>query len=160
MCWQCDHPGSTTEDYLDELHSKVLKNGWAVQYIESDRRPFAYTVGLTQRGLPELLVTGVVPRRAVRMLNSAAQQALEVGTPSPGMRFTLSIGRHVELVEINHPDVHLKFAVALYGPLRALQLVWADERDRWPWSADFDDGRGTQPVLGMRAEGENRRRGG
>jgi hypothetical protein len=30
-----------------------------VQYVGSDRMPFAYTIGLTRYRLPELLVTGV-----------------------------------------------------------------------------------------------------
>jgi hypothetical protein len=45
------------------------------------------------------------------------------------------------------------WAVAIGGPIRAVQLVWADGRGRWPWSADFADGRGSQPVLGCRAPG-------
>jgi hypothetical protein len=36
----------------------VQAYGWAIQYVESENRPFAYTVGLTDRGLPELLMTG------------------------------------------------------------------------------------------------------
>jgi hypothetical protein len=34
--------------------------------------------------------------------------------------------------------------------VRALQLVWRDERGHTPWCPDFDEGRGTQPVLGKR----------
>jgi hypothetical protein len=33
----------------------------------------------------------------------------------------------------------------------ALQVVWVDARGRWPWASNFDDGRGTQAVLGVRA---------
>ena len=35
-------------------------------------------------------------------------------------------------------------------PKRSLQLAWADWRGHWPWVSIFDDGRGTQPVLGRR----------
>ena len=32
------------------------------------------------------------------------------------------------MVEVDNPDVHSKFAIALYGPeIRALQLVWTAE---------------------------------
>lgn len=54
MCWKCDHPGRTMTDFLNYVYAKVLKNGWAAQYVESDRWPFAYTVGLVCMGLPEL----------------------------------------------------------------------------------------------------------
>ena len=76
MCWQCDHPDKTIDDYLDLLREKIGAHGWAVQYVEDDRRPFAYTVGLHARGLPELLVTGLDPRQSLWLLNSFARRAL------------------------------------------------------------------------------------
>ena len=72
MCWQCDNPNGTTEEYLDELRETIRINGWAVQGVEDDRRPYAYTIGLHDRGLPELLVTGLSPERAARVLNDVA----------------------------------------------------------------------------------------
>jgi hypothetical protein len=48
----------------------------AGQYVDSDRMPFAYTIGLARYGLPELLVAGVSPRRIVRMLNSVGRRAV------------------------------------------------------------------------------------
>ena len=39
MCWICDHPGATQQDYFEELRSRVQKHGWAVQYVEIDRAP-------------------------------------------------------------------------------------------------------------------------
>jgi hypothetical protein len=41
----------------------------------------------------------------------------------------------------------------LYGPrIRALQLVWADNRGRFPWEPRWAHGRRHQPVLGRRVE--------
>jgi hypothetical protein len=34
--------------------------------------------------------------------------------------------------------------------VRGLQMVWADDRDRWPWERGFRGRRGGQPVLGPR----------
>jgi hypothetical protein len=151
MCWKCDHPGSTTEEYLAELRETMLEHGWAVQYVESDRRPFAYTIGLTRYGLPELLVTGVAPRRAVRMLNTHGPQTVRDGRPAPGTRIAHPGTALVEMVQVDHPDAHLIFADAIFGDeVTALQAVWADWRGHWPWSPSFNDGRGTQPVLGVR----------
>jgi hypothetical protein len=56
--------------------STMVDHGWAVQYVESERTPFAYTVGLHDCGLPELLVTGVSPPRAKRLLNTVARDAM------------------------------------------------------------------------------------
>jgi hypothetical protein len=41
MCWQCDNPHRTTDDYLDILQEIINGHGWAIQYIESENRPFA-----------------------------------------------------------------------------------------------------------------------
>jgi hypothetical protein len=148
----CDHPGSTVEDYLDEIRAKIRKRGWTVQYVESDRVPYAYTVGLTGHGLPEFLMTGVSPQRAARLLGGVAQSAAGVDFPTPGERLTLSGSTVVEVVEVEYPDAHMNAAIAIYGnKVRALQLVWADGRGRWPWAPGFNDGRGIQPVLGVRA---------
>ncbi|MFN0144666.1 MAG: hypothetical protein ACKVP6_14660 [Mycobacterium sp.] len=47
MCWQCDNPHRTTDDYLDVLREIIDGHQWAVHYVEDEDRPFAYTVGLT-----------------------------------------------------------------------------------------------------------------
>jgi hypothetical protein len=47
--------------------------------------------------------------------------------------------------------VHLLRGVDLYGPVvRGMQVVWADDRGRWPWDVGFRSSRGGQPVLGPR----------
>src|SRR6187200_633660 len=86
MCWMYDHPEASAQDYLDVLRTKMRKNGWAVQYVESERIPFAYTIGLHDWGLAELLVTGVSPPRASRLLNSVARDALRGLSLTPGSR--------------------------------------------------------------------------
>jgi hypothetical protein len=40
----------------------------------------------------------------------------------------------------------------LYGAgIRALQIVHADDRGRWPWETGYRGVKGVQPVLGPRA---------
>ena len=153
MCGQCDNPDRTINDYFDEVRETIRKHGWMVQYVESDRTPFAYTIGLHDWGLPELLITAVSPQRATRLLNTVARDAVSGKSVLPGHQIKVPSGPLIEIVEMGHPDAHLNFAVALGGPdIRALQLVWADGRGRWPWSAAFCDGRRRQPVLGVRSK--------
>lgn len=153
MCWKCDNPNATAEDYLDELRRTVWEHGWAVQFVEHDKRPFAYTVGLHDRGLPELLITGLNPQISARVLNSIAHQMVDDGEVlEPAMHIDYQDRFLIEVVEVEHPDVHLKFAVRICGPdVRALQLVWADDRERLPWDPGWGHGRHRQPVLGVRA---------
>jgi Domain of unknown function (DUF4262) len=153
MCWKCDNPGGTTEDYLNELREMMRKHhGWAVQFVEHDKRPFAYTVGLHNRGLPELLITGLNAQISTRVLNSIAHTIVDDAMRlAPAMHIDYEDRFLIEVVEVEHPDVHLRFAVEICGSdVRALQLVWADDRGRWPWDAGWGHGRRSQPVLGVR----------
>jgi hypothetical protein len=151
MCWQCDNPEKTIDDYFDELRKTIRAHGWAVQCVEDDRRPYAYTIGLHDRGMPELMATGLVPREAGELLNWAARHGARGLGLTPGQQFTDPGGRPIEVVDVDHPDAHLNFAIALGGPhVRAQQLVWADSRGRWPWDAGWGYGRRRQPVVGIR----------
>lgn len=153
MCWKCDHPDSTVEEWLAAIRETVDKHGWAVQYVESERTPYAYTIGLHERGLPELLVTGLPPERAAWLLDNIATYLADGGRPIPGELIATPDGPPLEVVQVQQPDAHMNLAVAFYGSdLRALQLVWADDRGHQPWCPEFSRGQARQPVLGVRAE--------
>ena len=155
MCWMCDHHKATRQDYLHHIESLVARAGWAVQGVERDRvrPPYAYTVGLTPHGKPELVVTGMSLPRAAELLNDVAIHVLHAVAPEPGERVPLIDGPVVEFVEVSVPSAHLVVASELYGPsIRALQVVHADDRGRWPWEIGFRGVKGGQPVLGARAD--------
>ncbi len=154
MCWQCDNPDKTIDDYLDVLRDTIQAHRWAVQFVESDKRPFAYTIGLQEKGLPELLVTGIQPQLSVRLLNAIGDQMVDEGMVlQPGEHIDCGGRFCLEVVEVEHPDVHLKSAVRLYRrDFRALQLVWADDAGRWPWDRGWGHGRRRQPVFGVRCQ--------
>ena len=152
MCWTCDHPEASPQDYLDHLADLMRDRGWMVQAVGGTRlyAPFAYTVGLTAVGLPELLVTGLKARPACELLNHVAAYTVQKSVILPGE----TMGADPWLLEAVHvevPDAHLLTAVELYGPaVRALQLAWADDRGRWPWEVGHRAGRGGQPLFGVR----------
>ncbi len=153
MCWMCDHPDATVPEWLEAIREKVERHGWAVQFVESDRTPYAYTVGLHERGLPELLVTGLSPLPASAMLNNVASYLVGGGKPAPGELISIGGGGPLlEVVQVEHPDAHMDVAIALYGTgVRALQLVWPDDRGHRPWCPTFSNGNSGQPVLGVRS---------
>jgi Domain of unknown function (DUF4262) len=116
--------------------SIVASERWAVQGVERDRYrpPYAYAVGLTTHGKPELVVTGMSVNRAAELLNGVAAHVLHAPAPSPGERIPLIGGPLVEFIKVDVPTAHLLVADELYGPrLRALQVAHADDRGRWPW---------------------------
>ena len=154
MCWECDHPESSHQDYLDHMQGLIDRFGWAVVGIEDDQvhPPWAYTLGLTPRGRPELVVTGLPLPHATWLLNTVASYMLDDAVPLPGDEVLVEGGPLMEVVRVTEPTAHLVTAVELYGPeIQALQLVYADDRGHWPWDAGFRGHHGGQPVLGVRA---------
>jgi Domain of unknown function (DUF4262) len=155
MCWMCDHPDASQQDYLNHIESVVEDCGWAVQAVERDqhRPPYAYTIGLTTHGKPELVVTGMPVLRAAELLNDVTAHLLHAPEPEPGEQVPLIGGPVIEFVAVEVPSAHLSVASVLYGPrLRALQVVHADDRGHWPWEVGYRGVRGGQPVLGPRAQ--------
>jgi len=154
MCVFCDDPTLTYPEFLAGMARKAREYGWAIQGVERHgaHPPWAYTVGLTPLDRPELLVTGMPLQRAARLLNEVATHLLQREPPRPGERMRVATGPLVEFVTVEHPDVHLLTAMALHGPaVRGKQVVWSDDRERWPWERGFRGYRGGQPVLGPRA---------
>lgn len=151
-CWKCLRPEATHEDYLRYVDEVVDGSGWMVQAVLSTRHraPFAYTVGLTARGLPELVVTGRWADVTGSMLDAIAGYTVDRSEIRPGEVMHLG-DVHLEAIEVLLPDVHLLTAVAMYGQaVRGLQMVWADDRGRLPREPGHRTGRGGQPVLGPR----------
>lgn len=151
MCWVCDHPGATRADYLDHMRRLIARYGWAVQEVERDRvhPPWAYTVGLTTFGQPELVATGLSRRRAADLLNGVAAHLLHAAAPPPGEQVKMVDGPLIQIVEVAEPTAHLTIAVELLGPrIRAWQVVHADDRGHWPWEPGYRGVQGGQPVLG------------
>jgi hypothetical protein len=154
MCWQCDHPGATWHDYLEHLRELLEEHCWIVQGVQRERHrpPYAYTVGLAAHDRPELVVTGMPYDRAVDLLNTVAGHVVHAEAPRPGEVIPLRGGPVIEIVRVAEPTTHLAVAAALNGPrFSAVQLVYADDRGRWPWDVGYRGGRGGQPVLGARS---------
>jgi len=153
MCWVCDHPEATRSARLAYVRGMLAEHPWVVIGVERDglRPPYSYTAGLTELDRPELLITGLSKARAADVLIAVAEKMLGAGAPTAGTRFRLPGRRPGEVVYVAEPGIHLEVAAELFGErLTALQLVYADLRGRWPWDKDFRNGRGGQPVLGLR----------
>jgi Domain of unknown function (DUF4262) len=161
MCWSCDNPQATKADHDASMRALIDRYGWAIQFVEPSRihPPWAYTVGLTEYGKPELVVTGMPANRATELLNNVAAHVLHAQAPTPGTQMQLNGGPFVEYVALPEPSAHLYTAVSLFGPrIRAIQIVHADARGHWPWDPGYRGVRGGQPVLGPRTvkAGEHR----
>ena len=146
MCWQCDHPTATRADYLHLVRDRIDERGYFIQGVQKDRwRPaFSYTVGLTPHGHPELLISGMGHCHASSLLNHVAHQLLfhDAAPYRAGDLHRWDGWPLVEVVDVAEPTIHLVFAEELYGDhVRAVQLVYADDRGRSPWDPPWKNPR-------------------
>ena len=96
MCIMCDE-GATLDEVRFNIHGIIDRYGWFIQYVEAfpTSHAWAYTIGLTAGfDHPELVVTGVTPQAAARILNRLGEmirsgRSFGVG----GNHFVPSIGQ-------------------------------------------------------------------
>jgi hypothetical protein len=73
MCIMCE--GATLDECRFSIHGIIDRYGWFIQYVEVEpiTLAWAYTIGLSARfGHPELVIVGVTPDTAARILNGSA----------------------------------------------------------------------------------------
>lgn len=139
-------------ELLEHFEAVIAEHGHAVVGVfdpDGIDTPFAYTVGLTAKGRPELLISGLPAEMAQTLLNDAAEAWTEEWTTGTvvdgllrdGYQFTVVNGTPTEALTLG--AVH-----ALYGEFRVQQLVWPDRDRHWPWDHEYnDEGAWQQPLI-------------
>lgn len=151
--FRCDNPTATDADQKAHMSALIDRYRWAVQFIETEpgTPPWAYTVGLSSYGHPELVVTGMLHPFNQQLLNGLAARVMDGEAPEPGLRLALADGPTIEWVAVRKPASHLHTAVQLFGRrVRAVQAVHADHRGTWPWEVGYRNVVGGQPIWGVR----------
>lgn len=142
-------PTPRLDDYDKGCLDLIAKHGWMVQGVFPTRNdpdaPFAYTVGLTAAGLPELVISGLSAETSCALLNNAARRSLgEEFKPGQVLDGIASVPFRV----VDAPSAEVNMAHHLYEDrdVRALQLVWPDKGGAYPgepgWSLPDD----AQPI--------------
>lgn len=151
---------SYLDGFFDEQSEIIAKFGWAVVHVvpTEDDPPgtvgFAYTVGLTGYGFPELTVAGLPPETGHVLLNEVAGRVCDEGLLlRHGHRLRgLLIGQVVRVVAGEASETLFPGAALMrYGDdrVRLLQLVWPDPADRLPWQSGYDRLDYPQPTIGV-----------
>jgi hypothetical protein len=106
--------------YLDQVRSTIREHGWAIQAaaVQPDETAlFAYTVGMTEAGLPELLVLDPPSNEhAATLLNTAGHfhRARPGGLISPSA--VIIDGQAYTIAELPRPQADcVRVARAIYG---------------------------------------------
>lgn len=135
---------------LDQVLPAIRKNGWVVQaMVDPEDDPgmqYALTVGLTEAGLPELVISGWPPEQSARLLNGFAR---------------LHLDREIRAgAEVVAPPALVPFravaapgalggpAITLYGRNATfLQLVWPDKDGAYPGDEGWTYADEVQPLF-------------
>jgi hypothetical protein len=134
------------DEIVANLTSRVLDEGHVVEYIPADAgslihqgQPYAYTVGRTLMGRPELLVTGMSLPAAKHVLDSLVRLD-DVAALLPGTYARVeSAGTALKMKLILADSAPLLHALVTFGLTRvdALQAIWPraggypSENERW-----------------------------
>jgi hypothetical protein len=133
----------------------IARVGWFIQF-QSGRcagtPSYAYTVGLSAKELPELLmVTESLPTAFV-VLNKTAQRLANGEAIPINLRLTdILDGADAMLIPTHHTrtDPLMTLAKDRYSDYQAWQLVWTDPAGAFPWEAAYQTRFiPLQPVLG------------
>ena len=131
---------STVRESADQrLQDTIDAHGWAIVGVfpadAAEGAPFCYTVGLTDKGLPELAIYGLDLNTGGGILNGSAQRMIDCGELRGGERIDGELDGGLPLAVIDMGDTSELAAVRrFYGAiLAARQIVWPDPQGRMPW---------------------------
>jgi hypothetical protein len=141
--------------YLEGIRAKVAKHGHAVQQVAPDDEGspgWSYTIGLHAAALPELIIIGGLSLQAQgRTLNRLAERMRAGETLQVGERdATVLEDFDVTYLEVSDTTTE-DFAVALrlQTDFQALQVVWPDMENRFPWESGYSFPPAEQRLLGV-----------
>lgn len=122
------------------MEAMIARYGWAVLGVGDDPL-FAYTVGLADKGLPEIIVIGLPMKIAHQFLNELGRRFTSTGVPPLDTNIDdLAKGLPAQLIAAprSETDKYMFASKARCPTYTAVQLAWCDKAGRFPWHADFD----------------------
>ena len=145
------------ENLLSSIHSTIQTYGLQIRSIDAtDYSPsFSYSIGLFERYQhPEIICFGLSPQISNTIINHIAQviQSGEVITLDAYYFDVFFENRHCQFLPVNPLNIADYFGIAqcYYQDqvFPAIQLIWTDRHDKFPWEDDFEDVfLYTQPLL-------------
>ena len=130
-----------TDTGLYEIGATIERSGVYLQFVP---QPTAletcwYTVGLTGHGHPELILFGLPPDLCRPVLRTVAGDVIAGRRTIAAGQYADDVleGHQVRFIAVTEPDRHLPVAAQFYAAtgaeVCALQIVWPDRHQRWPW---------------------------
>ena len=142
---------------LSDLRALIAEHGWAIRQVMASPEAdgdvqFAYTVGLTAFGHPEVVVMGMPPEHSATFLNLIGDEVRQGGVFGHGTVTTEFTSDDAPVVFLTAEDTDRLTAVEqVSGTVDALQMVWPDSTGRLPWDPGYRNGPDVQPILTRRS---------
>ncbi len=140
--------------YETYLAQQLNDKDFVVQSVFGTTRDdtFAYTVGLTGRGLPELWCSGLGPDTATAVLGIAGGWLINAGAPlAPGLDLRvpeLSVPlRFTALVDAAAAEVSMARMIHPLSVVEVVQVLWPDDEGRFPEHPTYNSERFAQRIL-------------
>lgn len=130
----------------------IAEHGWMIQGVfgtnDTPGPEFSYTVGLTAKDRPELMIVGLPMHIAAELLNLAAP--LHIEHPFTPDSFEGSFSS-VAFKVVEAPHAEIGTARRLYGDkATCLQLVWPDKDGHYPGDDGWPAESIAQPVYDVK----------
>jgi hypothetical protein len=157
-------PGRTNDFEImgsETFSLHIRQYGWTVVLIEAGAYlpSFGYTIGLQETfGHPEIIAFGLSVKNLHGILNTAGELVREGEIIAAYKLYSefFTAGKVVFLpVDRRNTADYFGYAIEYYGTheIPALQLIWPDRNQRFPWEKDFEgEFVFRQPLLDRNAE--------
>jgi hypothetical protein len=131
----------------DKLLEDIKKYGLAVMLVEAtDYLPsFGYTVGLWKNyHHPELIAFGLTTKTLHSILNIGGELVKDGQTLKHGFDYdNFFDGSKGQFIQVDNRNIRDYFGYAIWfnqtDDFPALQLVWTDRNNDYPWNKDFEE---------------------
>lgn len=134
------------DEILERNERLIAEYGHAVIHVFADPErclpSFSYSVGLQDRGFPEIVLAGIPPQAAQGIINDAARNLIERNQPpSEGeIWFDLLQGEFgIRFRELSEAEIEINLCLACRRagdlgrePPKAFQIIYQDPERRWP----------------------------
>ena len=138
-----EHNSSVDKEILTDIENV----GWTVILIEAtDYLPsFAYTIGLWKNYRhPELISFGLTIKTLHQIINNAGEIVKSGQEIIAGKTYDNFFNNSkTEFVKVDPRNIvnYLGFGIDYYKTIDipAMQLVWTDRNDKFPWETDFEE---------------------
>ncbi|PPC84368.1 MAG: hypothetical protein CTY35_01820 [Methylotenera sp.] len=128
------------EALIKEFGFVVISTTTSSEDDGGDELAFAYTIGMADKGLPEIMMFGLPPRDMNHMLSNAVNRLIS-NKMVTGITNEEIAMCPIMVGEVD-PDVAANYIIQANNragkDLPALQLVWPDQEGLFPWERGFN----------------------